>query len=81
MIEKACLRQIARLQGSSTKTLVAAGVGRFIIKYVAQRLNVDYVDFADLIPTSIQTTLDGSDCAPAVAVAMLASGLIKDSAR
>lgn len=81
LIEEACLRQIERLHDSSNKTLVAAGVGRFLIKQVAQRLNFDYVDFATLLSTSTQTTLDGSDCAPAVAVAMLASGLVNESAR
>ena len=52
--------------------LIGAGVGRFLVKELAQRLGRPYVDFIDLLPnTVIKTGLNAADCAPAVAVARL----------
>ena len=81
LIEKACSRQIERVNSSAKKTVIAAGVGRFLVKQVAQRLDCNYLDFADLLSTSVTTAITGSDCAPAVAVAMLAGGLVNDTVR
>ncbi|MDC9725290.1 MAG: hydantoinase/oxoprolinase family protein [Gammaproteobacteria bacterium] len=49
--------------------LIGAGVGRFIVKFCAQRLNRPYLDFHTVIDS---LTLEASDHAPAVAVALLA---------
>ncbi len=49
--------------------VIGAGVGRFIVKQCAQRLNRPYLDFHNVISSS--DTL-ASDHAPAVAVALLA---------
>ncbi len=49
--------------------IIGAGIGRFIAKACAQRLNRPYQDFHDLIDSS---NTDISDHAPAVAVALLA---------
>ncbi|NOQ80949.1 MAG: H4MPT-linked C1 transfer pathway protein [Methylophaga sp.] len=52
-----------------TAPIIGAGVGRFIIKICAQRLNRPYQDFHDVISSSDDLA---SDHAPAVAVALLA---------
>lgn len=75
IVEQACLRQIDRMNKQGDKIFIAAGVGRFLLKNIAERLNLHYIDFVDLLATTSQTSIDGSDCAPAVAVAILASGL------
>ncbi|PCJ32404.1 MAG: H4MPT-linked C1 transfer pathway protein [Gammaproteobacteria bacterium] len=49
--------------------IIGAGVGRFIVKLCAQRLNRPYQDFDNIL--SLNST-EASDHAPAVAVALLA---------
>jgi len=53
----------------SDAPLIGAGVGRFIVKECANRLNRPYIDFHDVISSSDNCA---SDHAPAVAVALLA---------
>ncbi len=56
--------------------VVACGVGRFVIAEVARRLGRRVVDLAELIPVSGDEpglAARASDCAPAVAVGLLAS--------
>lgn len=53
----------------SDAPLIGAGVGRFIVKDCAKRLNRPYLDFHDVISSSDK---HASDHAPAVAVALLA---------
>lgn len=52
--------------------VVGAGVGRFLAQELAQRLKLAYVDFSDLfaVPARVPRI---ADCAPAVAVALLAA--------
>jgi probable H4MPT-linked C1 transfer pathway protein len=53
--------------------LIGAGVGRFLVKQLAQLSGYPYLDFSDLFPESAnQTGITAADCAPAVAVACLA---------
>ena len=53
--------------------MIGAGVGRFLVKQLAQLSGYPYLDFSDLFPESVnQTGLTAADCAPAVAVACLA---------
>jgi len=53
--------------------VVGAGVGRFVIKRLAQRLERAYVDFSDLVESSPDMRSKVSDCAPASALALLAA--------
>jgi len=72
-LQESCAKQLVRLEGVGKITLVGAGVGRFLVREIAQRLNLDYVDFAGLFTGP--SNVDGmsiADCAPAVAVADLA---------
>jgi len=53
-------------------TLIGAGTGRFLVRDMAQRLKVTYVDFADLIEGDSDARDAVAVCAPAYAVAYLA---------
>ena len=53
--------------------LVGAGVGRFVVRRLAQRLERAYVDFSDLVACAPEVRSKVSDCAPASALALLAT--------
>ncbi|WP_209262484.1 hydantoinase/oxoprolinase family protein [Thiorhodococcus minor] len=53
--------------------IVGAGVGRFLIRRLAERLERPYVDFMSLLDSEWSGAPDVSDCAPAAAVARLAA--------
>ncbi|MGB8276992.1 MAG: hydantoinase/oxoprolinase family protein [Methylovirgula sp.] len=53
--------------------IVGAGVGRFVVKRLAERLGCTYVDFSDLIAAVPEMRHKAGDCAPASAVALLAA--------
>jgi probable H4MPT-linked C1 transfer pathway protein len=52
--------------------IVGAGVGRFVVKRLAERLGRAYVDFSDLAEAAPEIRRKAGDCAPAVAMALLA---------
>jgi probable H4MPT-linked C1 transfer pathway protein len=53
-------------------TLIGAGIGRFLVQEIAERLGCDYVDFSSLLKTNYHNvTFNPADCAPAVAMAFL----------
>jgi len=58
--------------GLDAAPIVGAGIGRFLVRTVAQRVGSPYVDFADLIDGEAQTREWASRCAPAAAMAILA---------
>jgi len=73
LIQKACLKQMHRLESSKPPCLISAGIGRFLLKEIAAELKLDYLDFNQLIKQSTKVGhIDAADCAPAVAVAYLA---------
>jgi len=52
--------------------LIGAGIGRFLVRELAELLGRDYVDFSACCPeVSAESELSTADCAPAVAVAYL----------
>jgi probable H4MPT-linked C1 transfer pathway protein len=52
--------------------LISAGVGRFLVRELAQSLGRSTVDFSTLCPENLDNSgLSAADCAPAVAVACL----------
>ena len=54
------------------KSIVGAGVGTFLIKMIAERLFLSYIDYADcIVPKDIQYKKNISDCAPAVALVFM----------
>jgi probable H4MPT-linked C1 transfer pathway protein len=71
-IQRACEYRIQNETTLKNKPMVGAGVGRFLVKQLAQLSGYPYLDFSDLFPESAkQTGLTAADCAPAVAVAFL----------
>jgi len=78
-IQRGCERQLvargACEQGFSMNSpLIGAGVGRFLVKEIALNLGRPYLDFSDFFPEpENQTGITSADCAPALAVAYLAS--------
>src|SRR5690606_18747448 len=54
--------------------LVGAGIGRWQLQRLAQRLDRPFIDLADLIPADEQARLDASNAAPSAVVALLAAG-------
>jgi probable H4MPT-linked C1 transfer pathway protein len=72
-IQSACQVHIQNQAILKVNPIIGAGVGRFLVKQVAQLLDYPYHDFSDLFPApASQTGLTTADCAPAVAVAYLA---------
>lgn len=53
--------------------IIGAGVGRFVVKRLAERLGCAFVDFSDLIEAVPEMRHKAGDCAPASAVALLAA--------
>ncbi|MGA7374103.1 MAG: H4MPT-linked C1 transfer pathway protein, partial [Methyloceanibacter sp.] len=53
--------------------VIGAGCGRFVARRLAERLGRPSVDFGDLIDAATDTRDAAARCAPAVAVALLAS--------
>ncbi|MFZ2725966.1 MAG: hydantoinase/oxoprolinase family protein [Methylococcaceae bacterium] len=71
-IELACSQHL--LNASHNSPLIGAGVGRFLVKQLAQHLQRPYIDFSDLFEQNpIACSLQTADCAPAVAMAYLAN--------
>jgi len=72
-IQQGCEYRIQNVTTLKNKPMIGAGVGRFLIKQLAQLSGYPYLDFSDLFPEfANQTGLTAADCAPAVAVACLA---------
>lgn len=71
-IQSACEHVAAPAGILKSNPLIGAGVGRFLVKQLAQQLACPYLDFSELCTCSlIQTDMAPADCAPAVSVAHL----------
>jgi probable H4MPT-linked C1 transfer pathway protein len=53
--------------------IIGAGIGRFVVRRLAERLRMSYVDFGDLFDAGPEIRGKVSDYAPAAALALLAS--------
>jgi probable H4MPT-linked C1 transfer pathway protein len=74
-IQRGCEYRIQNVTTPKNSPMIGAGVGRFLVKQLAQLSGYPYLDFSDLFPESAnQTGITAADCAPAVAVAFLARG-------
>ena len=77
-IRQACEYRLQNVHFPQNKPLIGAGVGRFLVRQLAQSLGHPYLDFSGLFPESaIPTGITAADCAPAVAVACLAREFYK----
>lgn len=88
MIKDACRHQCMKKNVNLKTPIVGAGVGRFLIKEIAKQLGREYIDFETLFDLGVSKDessvglSDGysvGDCAPAAAVACLASSLKSSS--
>ncbi|MCK5830554.1 MAG: H4MPT-linked C1 transfer pathway protein [Methylococcales bacterium] len=71
-IKQACERQLSRCMLSNQNYFIGAGVGRFLVKQMAEELGYPYLDFTDCLKSENQlSALSIADCAPAAAIAML----------
>lgn len=72
VILNACRKQLSRAGQSLDIPIAGAGVGRFLVQEIAQRLNRHYVDAASLFEyEGMEDGINAGDCAPAAAVACL----------
>jgi len=73
-IKEACERQLSRNLISHKDYFIGAGVGRFLVREIADELGFPYMDYSDLFASNLaDIDMDVADCAPAVAVAILFS--------
>lgn len=75
-IFQACKQVLSRCQLPEKAPVIAAGTGRFLLADVAGDLGRPCIDFADCLTIKfLPGDFDSTDCAPAVAVALLARKL------
>lgn len=73
VLREAMELQLSRGLIGDSAPLVGAGVGRFLVREVAVRLNRPYVDFSELFPAAAGVNRENiAACGPAAAVAILA---------
>ena len=72
-IHNALDRVLANYELPADSTLVGAGVGRFLVKRLAAYSQAGYRDCAEFFATDNNLLSSASDCAPAAALACLAS--------
>ncbi len=74
IIKDACRHQFMKKNVSLEIPIIGAGIGRFLVKDLAQQLGRKYIDFEELIDVSSSSNgINVSDCAPAASVACLLS--------
>lgn len=73
-LQQACVKQRQRSHLPADAPVIGAGIGRFLLKDIAQNMGAAYIDYADLFTgLNSQSDYDVADCAPAAAVACLAA--------
>ncbi|MFD1332661.1 hydantoinase/oxoprolinase family protein [Methylopila musalis] len=70
-LHDAALGLLTRPDQPPCETIVGAGVGRFLVKRLAERLKLGYRDIGALFSNDPAVAALAADCAPAVAVARL----------
>jgi (4-(4-[2-(gamma-L-glutamylamino)ethyl]phenoxymethyl)furan-2-yl)methanamine synthase len=76
-IQMSCERILSRQNLPLEAPFIGAGVGRFLVKDLANGLGHPYYDFNDLLPSPKKhTDLSAADCAPAIACALLAQATL-----
>ena len=69
-LSQALLRVMSKY-ASHDQQLIGAGVGRFLVRKLAQRLNLNYIEFSELCESEAELKHHCNVCAPAVALAQL----------
>lgn len=74
MLKDACRHQIMRKTIPLSTPIIGAGVGRFLIKEIANELGREYIDYESFfVLHKSMAGFDVADCAPAAALACLAA--------
>ena len=55
----------------NNNVLIGAGVGRFLVKIIARRMNITYIEFSELFECDNISRNGSNVCAPAIAIAQL----------
>lgn len=72
LLTNAVLRVLSCSPDNNDKLkIIGAGTGNFLIRKLAERINLPYIDFSDLCNSEAELQHDCNVCAPAVAVAQL----------
>lgn len=71
-VHDASFRVAAKLADDPDAPIVGAGIGRWQIRRLAERMERRFVDFAELIEASDEARSEASSAAPAAALALLA---------
>ena len=73
IIKDACRHQFMKKNVSLATPIVGAGVGRFLVRDLAQQLGREFIDFEEFFDLSeLSSEFGVGDCAPAASVACLA---------
>lgn len=75
LITDGAMQVLSRIHLSERAPMIGAGVGRHLAMRLANRVGCNFIGFADLIEAGGAARDWSSYCAPAVSVALLASGL------
>ena len=70
MLCKGVLRILSTLPTNNQK-IVGAGVGRFLVNKIAQRLSIPYIEFSEICNSDSKLSHKCNVCAPAVSLAQL----------
>ena len=74
MIKDACRHQLMKKSIPLATPIIGAGVGRFLVKEIANELGREYIDYENLFIIDKNITgFNVADCAPAAALACLAA--------
>jgi probable H4MPT-linked C1 transfer pathway protein len=74
-VHDAAFRVAGKLAPNPDAPVVGAGIGRWQLRRLAERVERRFIDFADLIPAREKTRNEASSAAPAAALALLAQDL------
>lgn len=78
-IQRACEKQLSRAILAPDDYFIGAGIGRFLVKQLANQLGHPYIDFSELFECSVNDEeISIADCAPAVSVGCLAGTAFND---
>ena len=70
-IQRGCELQLRHALVSNLP-VIGAGIGRFLVKEIAENLNCPYIDFSSIFKTRYDdSAFNPADCAPAVAIAFM----------
>ncbi len=71
-IQRGCEKQLARVSHAKSIPFIGAGVGRFLVRQLAESIGHPHLDFTGLFPAILPANgMLAADCAPAAAVASL----------